>query len=119
MAHIDNRVIHIDSDKDETIERTLKMIENPSTTVFTDASVTNLGMQSTMHFSSHGNRTSVPQASKVTRVEPLQHRTYIIISDSRSALENIKNSSKQSGQQIVYSILDTTKQMKETLRVNI
>ncbi|ODH46677.1 hypothetical protein GX48_07234 [Paracoccidioides brasiliensis] len=125
MAHIDNRVIHIDSDKDETIERTLKMIENPSTTVFTDASVNKLGhgigikehwtvltadliaiyYALFLAWQSQLGATSL----KVTRVEPLQHRTYIIISDSRSALENIKNSSKQSGQQIVYSILDTTK----------
>ncbi|EEH50328.1 uncharacterized protein PADG_06407 [Paracoccidioides brasiliensis Pb18] len=108
MAHIDNRVIHIDSDKDETIERTLKMIENPLHHSVYRCLSDKLGHGSGSHDSigikehwtvltadliaiyyalflawqSQLGATSL----KVTRVEPLQHRTYIIISDSRSAL---------------------------------
>ncbi|KGQ01634.1 hypothetical protein PAAG_11617 [Paracoccidioides lutzii Pb01] len=93
MAHNDKRAIHIDSDKDETIERTLKMMEHPSTTVFTAGIKEHWAVLTVeliaiyyalfLAWQSHFGATSL----QATRVEPLHHRTYIIISDSRSALK--------------------------------
>ncbi|EDN08851.1 predicted protein [Histoplasma mississippiense (nom. inval.)] len=134
--------IYLDSDRARAIERATKIMENPTKAVFTDAAKENsalgaaaLIMDESYHIQ-YGIQVGVGREKHwtVTTAEllaiyhglylvwrshssegtptPHQRHTYTILSDSRTALRAIANSSKQVGGQIVQNILHTTKELR-------